>query len=330
MKRVLLTGGRGFIGRALLPALLARKYHVVSAERNAHVDTPFDDPRIQHTASGNIGPQTEWARALEGVDTVIHLAGRAHVMRDTARDPLAEFRRVNVEATERLARQAVEAGVRRFIFTSSIGVHGSTTGIVPVTETSPIHPDKDYGRSKWDAECVLQRIRQETGLELVIVRPPLVYGPHVRGNFLRLLRWADKALPLPLGAIRNRRSFIGIDNLVDFLAECVENPRAVGEAFVISDGEDLSTPELIKLIARHLNRPYRMFPAPVTLLRSGLRALGRGEDADRLFASLTVDAAKARETLDWRPPAPLDRGIQRMCVWYRDEGRSGKAGRKRA
>ena len=323
MRRVLITGGDGFVGRALAPALAARGVAVRCAlmdsldNEQAHEPAAIEALRgLDSVVVGDIGSETDWAAALDGVDVVIHLAGRAHVLSETASDPLAEYQRVNTAATERLACEAVKSGVGRLVFVSSIGVHGSVNREGPFKETSPIVPDKTYAQSKWEAECTLRAIENDLGLDVVILRPPLVYGPWVRGNFRRLLDWAYKGLPLPLGAVRNRRTFIGLDNLVDAFMQCAMRDAAKGKTFVVGDDASVSTPELIRMLCRLMCRPYRLLSVPEPLLRVGAFALGRGEDADRLLGSLEVDSTALRQALGWQPPVTLDEGLATMCAWY--------------
>lgn len=321
--RILVTGSDGFVGRALCARLGADGVPLRCGLMDPLDRTEAHEPaaieilsRFDCVTVGEIGPDTDWTAALDNVDAVIHLAARAHIMTEATDDPLSEYRHVNTEGTECLARAAAEAGVRRLVFASSIGVHGSVSGCAPFTEASPIAPDKDYAVSKWEAECRLRDVAEQTGLETVVVRPPLVYGPWVRGNFLRLLDWTYKGLPLPLGSVRNQRTFIGLDNLVDLLIRCIRAPEAAGETFVLGDDEDVSTPELVRQLARALDRPCRLIPCPTGSMRLAARLLGRGEDAERLFGSLVVDSTKIRRTLDWTPPVPLGEGIRRMCAWY--------------
>lgn len=326
MSRIFVTGSDGFVGRALVQRLRENGHRV----RCGHI-APFEqvaaqDPSIrpmlekcEHHVIGDIGPDTDWRDAFTDVDTVIHLAARAHVLRESAKNPLAEFRRVNTDGTERLAIAAAGQGVRRFVFISSIGVHGSANRDGAFTESSPIRPDKPYAVSKWEAEEALRRLAGERGLETVIVRPPLVYGPHVRGNFRRLLDWAYKALPLPLGGINNQRTFIALDNLTDALARCAEHEHAAGQTFVVGDTESVSTPQLIRKLAAHLGRPYRLVPVPEFMLRIPAMLVGRKEDAERLLGSLVVDSNHIQSTLDWTPPVSLDAGLARMCAWYNQE-----------
>jgi nucleoside-diphosphate-sugar epimerase len=331
-KRVLVTGADGFVGRALcrqveeerflLRAAVWQPPPIESAGWQAHRTSYPSDTVVV----GDIGSVTDWSEALQGVDVVIHLAARVHVMKENAADPLAEFRRVNVEGTERLARSSAEAKVKRFVYVSSIGVNGNSTQEFPFTEKDDPHPHDPYSLSKWEAEQVLKLISRETGLELVIVRPPLAYGPRVPGNFLRLLRLVSSGIPLPLGSIDNKRSFIGVRNLASFLVRCAQHPKAVGETFLVADGEDLSTPDLIRRIAKALGVPDRLFPFPPGILHWAARVLGRWEEFQRLCGSLQVDASKARSLLDWKPPFPVNEGLAEMADWYRDAARRGKQG----
>ena len=226
-------------------------------------------------------------------------------MRETANDPLAAFRRVNTLGTERLARQAAAAGVRRFVYVSSIQVNGNRTTGSAFSECDVPKPHDPYAVSKWEAEQALYRVSAQTGLEMVVVRPPLVYGPGVKGNFLRLLQVIEHGLPLPLASVKNQRSLIGVRNLVDFLTLCVQYPAAAGETFLIADGEDVSTPELIRRLAQAMGRSARLWPCPVGPMRLAARAAGKESAIERLCGSLTVDSAKARTLLSWTPPVPM-------------------------
>jgi nucleoside-diphosphate-sugar epimerase len=245
-------------------------------------------------------------------------------MRETASDPLAEFRKVNRDGTERLAKQAATQGVKRFVFLSTLGVNGDERdqrGPSPAafTEADPPRPRNLYSRSKWEAEQALHRLSEAAGLETVIVRAPLVYGTDAPGNFLELIRWTKRGLPLPLGSTRNRRSLIYVENLTDFLALCLRHPLAAGETFLVSDSEAVSTTELIRQIARRRGRPARLFPFPEGLLRPVAKGLGRERTVDRLFGSLVVDAGKARERLQWSPPVSLEEGLTKTMEGYREE-----------
>lgn len=272
---------------------------------------------IEVAPVGSIGPDTDWGAALSGVDTVVHLAARVHVTDETAADPMAAFRQVNVLGTERLARSAAAAGVRRLVFLSSVKVNGEGTRGRAYTEGDAPAPEDGYARSKWEAERGLARIADETGLEVVVLRPPLVYGPGVKANFLALMRAIDRGLPLPLGAIDNRRSLLFVGNLADAVVRCIGHPGAAGKTFLLRDGEDVSTPELIRRLARALERPARLFPFPPALLKLAAGLAGRREAADRLLGSLTVDDSRIRRELGWAPPHGLDQGLRITAAWYR-------------
>jgi nucleoside-diphosphate-sugar epimerase len=307
--RVLVSGSTGFVGKALIPAILFRGHHPVEAVRRAK-EKP--NGRVSTFVVGNIDGRTNWSKALKSAEAVIHLAARAHVMRESANDPLAEFRCVNTAGTLNMARQAATAGVRRFIFLSTIGVNGSSTlqGKVFAPTDTPC-PHDPYSLSKYEAEIGLHSIAQSTGLEVVIIRPPLVYGANAPGNFGKLTRLVAKSLPFPLGSINNLRSFVGIDNLVDFIITCLEHPAAANETYLVSDGEDLSTPDLIRRMARAMNHPARLLPVPVWALQAGASLLGKGDAVQRLCGNLQVDISKARELLGWNPPFSADEGLKR-------------------
>jgi nucleoside-diphosphate-sugar epimerase len=271
---------------------------------------------VETVVVGDLADAPDLRAALTGIDAVIHLAGRAHVMRETAADSEGAFQRANVAATRRLAEQAVGAGVRRFVFLSSVKVNGERTVEQPFTETDPPTPGDAYGRSKWAAEQALHGIAAVTGLEVAVIRPPLVYGPGVKANFLRLLRLVERGVPLPLGSVRNRRSLMGVWNLCDLVMACVTHPGAAGETFLASDQEDLSTPDLIRAVATALGRPARLVPFPVGLLRVAGRLLGQGDAVERLVGSLQVDSAKATRVLGWTPPVSIEEGLRRTVEWY--------------
>jgi len=260
----------------------------------------------------NINAATKWCAVLEGADTVIHLAARVHVMRDSAREPLGEFRLVNTEGTLNLARQAAEAGVRRFVYLSSIKVNGETTvPNRPFTLDSSTMPRDPYGISKHEAEMGLRRLARKTGMAVVIIRPTLVYGQGAKGNFNELLKIVARGVPLPFASIKNRRSLVGIDNLVDFILTCLEHPAAANETFMVSDGEDLSTPELIRRMARAMNRPALLLPVPKSVLMAAATILGKRDMAQRLCNNLQVDITKSRDLLGWKPPISVDEGLRR-------------------
>jgi nucleoside-diphosphate-sugar epimerase len=309
--RVLATGSNGFVGKSLLSALHA-KAHDISAPMRAPSD---QGASLNSLIVGDINAGTNWVAALDGADAVIHLAARVHIMRDTARDPLAEFRRVNTEGTLNLARQAADAGVRRFIFLSTIGVNGNATQPeVAFKENDASLPHDPYSVSKHEAEVGLRGIARSTGMEVVIIRPTLVYGKNAPGNFGKLTRLVACGMPLPLASIPNRRSLVGIDNLVDFIITCLEHPAAANETFLISDGEDLSTPDLIQRMARAMNRPAHLLPVPKSMLMAAATMLGKHDMAQRLCSSLRVDTWKARTLLAWNPPVSVDEGLRRAVT----------------
>lgn len=312
---VLVTGANGFIGSALCAELVHREYSVHGVVRELSRSIEL---RCEITTVGDIGSDTDWSRSLIGVDAIVHLAARVHVMQDTATDPLAEFRKVNVFGTERLAREAARAGVRRFVYVSSIKVNGESTDAHSgdFTEKNAPNPQDPYGVSKWEAEQAMHCVAQETGLEVVIVRPPLVYGPGVGANFLRLLRFVRKGVPLPFGAINNQRSLVYVGNLVDAIITCLEHPTAASQTYLISDGEDVSTPELIRRIAHALGRPARLLPVPPALLRVAGRLTGKSAEVDRLLDSLVIDSSKIRRGLGWKPPFTMEQGLQETADWY--------------
>jgi nucleoside-diphosphate-sugar epimerase len=291
--RVAVSGAKGFIGSALIAELAERQFNVHQVPRSSV--------------------------EIAGAQCVIHCAARAHIMRDEALDPLTEYRRVNVQGALKLARQAAAAGVKRFVFLSSVKVNGERTNGLPRpfgarNDGVGAAPEDAYGLSKWEAEQGLWEIASQTGMQVVIVRPPLVYGPGVKANFARLLDLVRSGVPLPLAAVNNRRSFIGLDNLVDLLIRCVDHPKAAGQTLLVSDGQDLSTPELLRMIANAMGRPARLFPFPVPLLRLAGRALGRLNEVDRLVGSLQVDSSATRELLGWTPPVSVVEGVGRMVA----------------
>jgi nucleoside-diphosphate-sugar epimerase len=315
--RVLVTGASGFVGRALASRLVATgAYEVVAPLRR-----PLELPGVTTVPLAGIGPDTDWRAVLEGVEAVIHCAGRAHLMADPAPDPLSEFRRVNAAGALALAEAAAGAEVRRLVFVSSAKVHGATGSPArPFRESDPPAPADPYALSKWEAEQGLARLAERTNLEVVVIRPPLVYGPEPKANMLRLLRLVDRGLPLPFGAVRNRRSMIGLDNLVSALVTALEHPAAAGRTYLVSDGEDIATPDLVQLLARAMRRPARLLPVPPLLLMLAGRLAGRGEDLERLLGSYEVDSSRIGSELGWRPPVTLTAGLTRMVECYRRSG----------
>lgn len=306
----LVTGATGFVGSALVDTLQRR------AVRRA-LRRPAANPQPGDAVVGDIGPDTDWSAALAGVDCVVHLAARTHVLDERSVDPLVAYRRVNVEATRHLAQQAAAAGVRRFVFLSSVKVNGeSTAGRGPFNDDDPPRPENPYGISKREAEDVLRTIAARSAMELVILRPPLIYGPGVKGNFLLLLRLIDRGVPLPLASVDNRRSLIYIGNLVDAILACIDKPAAARKTYLVSDDEGVSTPTLIHKLTAAMDRPSRLLPCPPTLLNLGAALLGRSALAARLTGSLVIDSSRIRHELGWHPRYTLDQGLIETAWWY--------------
>ncbi|WP_283742665.1 SDR family oxidoreductase [Sideroxydans sp. CL21] len=312
---LLITGASGFVGRPLSAELLARGYMVRAAVRNA--GTSAENSAV--SVVGEIDGETRWAEALSGIDAVIHLAARVHVMHDNSDDPLAEFRRTNTTGTEHLARSAAANGVRRLVYVSSIKVNGEETSDGRIYSENDIPAPQDpYGISKWEAEQVLQRVAQETGLEIVIVRPPLVYGAGVKGNFAQMMRVVASGLPLPLASVRNKRDLVYVGNLVDALVVCATHPTAAGNTYLVSDGEDISTPDLLHRLGEAMGHAARVFSCPLPLLKLAGRLTGKSSQIERLLGSLQVDSGKIRRELNWIPPYSLQQGLQATAEWYRN------------
>jgi nucleoside-diphosphate-sugar epimerase len=266
---------------------------------------------------GDINPHTNWTDALDGVDVVIHLAARVHVMNDVARDPLEEYRNANTLATIHLAQEAAKAGVKRFIYLSSIKVNGEETAFgKSYSEDSVPAPIDPYGVSKWEAELGLEKVCVQTGMEFVIIRPPLVYGPGVKANFQKLMGLVAKGLPLPLGAVHNQRSMLALDNLVSFIAVVTTNPLAANQRFLLSDGQDVSTSQLLRLLAKGMGKSIWLLPVSVFILRAAAQVLGASAAADRLLGSLQIDSSKARQLLQWQPPISAEEGISIAAKAY--------------
>lgn len=308
MKTILITGANGFVGRYLYEVLSAAGYSVRGSVRDASKAV-----NSQATiAVGAIDAVTDWSQALQDIVCVVHLAARVHVMQETEADALAAFRTVNVDGSANLARQAAAHGVKRFIYLSSIKVNGERTFDQPFSADDTPHPEDAYGQSKWEAEQALREIGAETGMEIVIIRPPLIVGPGVKGNLLRLLRLVEKGWPLPLGSIRNTRSLVGIGNLCDLIRVCIEHPHAAGEVFLSADGNDLSTPQLLQHLAIALHKPLRLLPVPVALLQVLGKISGTSAVIARLTGNLRVNIDKNRKLLGWIPPYQVAAAIQEM------------------
>jgi nucleoside-diphosphate-sugar epimerase len=283
--RILVTGATGFVGSILCQRLLADSQQVRGTLLESESLLSLLEG-VEPVVIDPLGPDTPWRHALSGIRTIIHLAARVHVMRETATDPLQEFRKVNLKGTERLARQAAQAGVKRFVFMSTIGVNGDNSGEKPYTENDIPHPHNPYSVSKYEAEFVLRQISIETGMEVVIIRAPLVYGPGNPGNFLSLLRIASKSMHLPLACISNKRSLIYVENLVDALATCATHPEAAGKTYLVCDGDDVSTPELVRQVAHALGVSPRLLPFPVSLMCLAGKLVGKSGAVNRLTGSL--------------------------------------------
>jgi nucleoside-diphosphate-sugar epimerase len=274
---------------------------------------------VENVSVGSIDGFTDWTPALKGVDAIIHLAARVHVMRDTALDPLTEFLKANLHGTINLAIQAANAGIKRFVYVSSIKVNGEQTSEVRgFTEADPVDPQDPYAISKWQAEIALREIAAERGLEVVIVRTPLVYGPGVKGNFIRLLKAADKGIPLPLANAHNLRSLLYVGNMVDALLLCATQPAAAGQTYLLGDDEDVSTSALLRSLGEAMGRPARLFRFHPVLLKLAGRMAGKAGQVERLLGSLRVDSGKIRRELNWKPPYTLQQGLQATAAWYRN------------
>lgn len=311
---ILVTGATGFVGGALCAELERRGigYRPVSRA-----------PLPGFHAIGSIGAATDWAGALADIDTVIHLAARVHIVREDTADPLAAFRTINVDATLQLARQSAAAGVRRFVFMSSIKVNGEATEPgKPFAAADLPDPQDAYGQSKWEAEQALFALGRKTGMEIVAIRPPLVYGPRVTANFASLMRWAGRGVPLPFGRVNNRRSLIFIDNLVDFIILCADLPEAANHTFLVSDGEDLSITALLQRISGKMGRKIWLLPVPSRLLATAARTLGKGAAAQRLLGSLQADITETMRITGWKPPRSVDTGLTQTVEAFLQEQRS--------
>lgn len=318
MRKVLVTGGTGFVGGWVCARLVADGVAVrgtlLKTEQREQLVAGVEPVVVEP-----LGPTTCWQHALEGVDTVIHLAARVHVMDERAADPLSIFLEVNRDGTERLAREAVAAGVARLVFVSSIKVNGEESDN-PYHAGSPYSPQDPYAISKMEAELALRQVADETGLEIVVIRPPLVYGPGVRANFFRMLQVVQRGIPLPLGAITNRRSLIYVGNLVDALALCAWHPEAAGRSYAISDGVDFSTPELIRALASALRVRANLLSVPAILLQTVAACTGKEAAWRRLSGSLTIDSSLIRLELGWHPPFSPQEGFSATATWFERGG----------
>jgi UDP-glucose 4-epimerase len=313
--RIAVTGANGFVGRAVCRALLAAGHSVTGIVRHGGTCPPGVDEWV-YPGRDFADIEQAWPPQLQA-DCVVHLAARVHVMRDDAADPLAAFRATNVEGSLRVAKAARRHGVRRFVYVSSIKAIAELDPGRPLREDDPPNPEDAYGRSKLEAEAALRRWGEESGLDVVVVRPPLVYGPGVRANFLSLMNAVAKGIPLPLGAIAARRSLVYVENLADAIARCATDPRASGGSFHVADDESPTVPDLARAIGKHLNKPARLVPIRPVWLRIAGRLTGRLPQVERLTGSLRVDNTRIRGALDWEPVCSLDEGLERTARWYR-------------
>ena len=310
--KLLITGGTGFIGKALIAKLKLSKYSINISTRKNNLIFPKEKKTLVFN-TGEINHKTDWFDALTGVDCIVHCAGRAHMTEELKKDSIDIYRNVNVKGTINLAQQAATCGVKRFIFLSSIKVNGEKTfsSTSYKFDDSP-NPEDVYGISKWEAEKGLWEVSKTTGLEVIIIRPTLVYGYGVKGNLARLIKLIRSGIPLPLGLVQNQRSMIGMDNLINLLIRCIDHPKASGKTFLASDGEDLSTPELIKFIASSMGKKANLFPLPIFMLKFLGSIFGKSEEINRLVGSLKIDDSYTKEILDWTPSVSVEEGIRRM------------------
>ncbi len=321
--RVLVTGANGFVGRETCTVLadlnisVRRAVRTLSPGSSSRGELQAAHSQEQETCEvGDMGESRDWSKALDGISVVVHLAAHVHVMKKFSASALNEFQCINAAGTEQLARATARAGVRRFVYLSSVGVHGRCTNGCPFAESDAPHPHDAYSISKWEAEQKLRKIAKDSDLEIVIIRPPLVYGPGGPGNFMRLVRLIESGLPLPFASIQGRRSFIYVRNLVNAIVICATHSDAAGQTFLVSDGEDVSLAELVHRIAREMGRKARLCAFPPRLLRTLGQALGKSIDIDRLTSPLLVDSSKIRRTLSWVPPYSMEDGLRTTVSWY--------------
>jgi nucleoside-diphosphate-sugar epimerase len=304
--KILVSGANGFVGKPLCEALIKRGWMVRGAVRSQG----FDNLSIEFVKINDINAQTDWSEALRDIDVVIHLAARVHNREEMSADPLMEFQKVNVEGTKQLAMQATKAGVKRFVYVSSIGVMGPQ-GKLPFTEEDKPNPQNYYSISKWEAEKCLSEIAKKYGLEVVIIRPPLIYGPNAPGNFFKMTQLIKKKIPLPLASIKNLRSLIYIDNFIDALVLCVNHPKAAGKTFLISDGDDVSTPQLFIEVAKAMGAKINLLPCPIFLLKVLALFTGKRLVLSKLLDYLQIDNSKIKHDLGWKPKVCMGVGLKR-------------------
>lgn len=314
--KVLVTGASGFVGSALCRHLEGKGQSVVAAVRNRSAGF---SPEVEQRIVSDLGADVKWGEVLVGINAVVHCSARVHVMNETSIDPLEAFREINLRGTTCLAEQAVKNGVKRFVFISSIKVNGESTRECPFSAESIPAPEDPYGISKWETEQALQKLAKETGLEVVIIRPPLVYGPGVRANFLKLMQMVNLGFPLPLGAINNQRSLVALDNLVDLIDTCLSQSAAINQTFLVSDGHDLSTTELIKNMAVALGKPARLISVSESVLWIAAKLFGKRDFAQRLCGSLQVDIDQTRSRLGWSPPVSVEDAFRKTAEHFLSE-----------
>ena len=312
--KILVTGASGFVGRCLCEHLTKRG-HLVTASVRSNQTPPIENINSSIVV-GDLGPDTDWTKALENQEVVIHLAARTHVMNETASNSEAKYLRVNVESTKRLILQMLEQDVSRFIFMSSVKVNGEQTTVQPYSESQPSQPEDAYGRTKHQTELL---ISNSPDLKSTIIRSPLVYGPRVKGNFLKLIQLTERGLPLPIGMIKNKRSLIFLENLIDAVIQSLENSAAIGQTYLVSDNADISTPELFRAVANALNKQSRLIPFPVFLLRLAGVLFGKSGTIKRLTGSLQIDCNKIHKELGWKPPFSLQHGLDKTVIWYQNQ-----------
>ena len=312
-RRVLVTGACGFIGQAVSADLRLKGYKVTGALRQR--DAVRELESVDYVCMGNMDEATDWLPVVKGVDCIVHLAARVHLMTEITQESFAEFRRFNVDLTLNLARQAAAAGVRRFVFVSSVKVNGENTAFgQPFSAEDTPRPIDSYGVSKLEAERLLIQLAESTDMEVVIIRPPLVYGPGVKANFAVMMRWLQRGVPLPLGAVHNQRSLVALENVVDLIVSCLTHPAAANQTFLVSDGEDVSTTELLRRMGQALGCPARLVPVPISWLKLAAAGLGKPELAQRLCGSLQVDISKTRQMLGWSPPLTIEQGLEKTAA----------------
>ena len=315
MTKILITGATGFVGRALFENLKSKKKYFAHLTTRTNQEELFKGEKAFNISE--IDSNTNWKDALDGVSCIVHCAARAHMMEKKQTDSLNVYRRINVDGTRNLANQAARMGTKRFIFLSSIKVNGEETIASKSFEYDDIPQPKDaYGISKWEAEQELLEVSKKTGLELVIIRVPLIYGVRVKGNFLRLLDLIYKQIPLPLFNVNNSKSFVGLDNLVDLIIHCIDHPKATGKTILVSDGEDISTPELIRKLSKIMGKSTRLFSFPISIIKLMSYLVGKTPEVNRLIGSLRVNSSHTRKILEWNPPFSLDEGLEKTVRWY--------------